>query len=166
VGIPMIISLHSLLIHQTMLGNYPMAIRWRLHRYLLGQSVEYFQDEFSGRIATRVMQTALAVREAVMKLLDVAVYISVYFTSMIVLMATLDWRLAMPMLVWLVAYIALLSYFLPRLRTVASRQADARAEMTGRIVDTYTNIHTVKLFSHTARESSYAREGMNSFLQT
>ncbi|HEY7886567.1 MAG TPA: ABC transporter ATP-binding protein [Cellvibrionaceae bacterium] len=166
VGIPVIISLHSLLIHQTMLGNYPMAIRWRLHRYLLNQSVEYFQDEFSGRIATRVMQTALAVREAVMKLLDVAVYISVYFTSMIVLMATLDWRLAIPMLAWLGAYIALLCYFLPRLRAVASRQADARAEMTGRIVDTYTNIHTVKLFSHTARESSYAREGMGGFLNT
>lgn len=166
VGIPLIVTLHSMLIHQTMLGNYPMAIRWRAHRYLLGQSVNYFDDEFSGRIATRVMQTALAVRETVMKLLDVAVYISVYFFSMIVLMGSLDWRLAIPMIVWLAAYIGLMIYFLPKLKAISSRQAHARAEMTGRIVDTYTNIHTVKLFSHSARESAYAREGMDQFLQT
>ncbi len=165
-GIPLVVTLHSTLIHQTMLGNYPMAIRWRAHRYLLNQSVNYFEDEFSGRIATRVMQTALAVREAVMKLLDVAVYICVYFFSMVLLMGSLDWRLAIPMVLWLIAYIGLMIFFLPRLKRVSTRQADARAEMTGRIVDTYTNIQTVKLFSHTAREADYAREGMDRFLQT
>jgi len=166
VGIPVVVFLHSLLIHQTMLGNYPMAIRWRAHSYLLNQSLHYFEDEFSGRIATRVMQTALAVREAVMKLLDVAVYICVYFGSMILLMGSLDWRLSIPMLVWLLAYLGLLSYFLPRLKSISTRQADARAEMTGRIVDTYTNIQTVKLFSHTSREAAYARDGMERFLHT
>ncbi|WP_049721572.1 ABC transporter ATP-binding protein [Gilvimarinus polysaccharolyticus] len=166
IGIPLVIALHALLIHQTMLGNFPMAVRWKAHQYLLGQSVGFFQDEFSGRLATRVMQTALAVRETVMKLLDVAVYIGVYFGSMTVLMAALDWRMAIPMLIWVLAYLATLSYFLPKLRQISTTQADARAEMTGRIVDTYTNIHTVKLFSHAGREASYARDGMNQFLQT
>ena len=166
VGIPLVIALHALFIHQTMLGNFPMAIRWKAHQYLLGQSVGFFQDEFSGRLATRVMQTALAVRETVMKLLDVAVYIGVYFGSMILLMGALDWRMAIPMLVWVVGYIGTLAYFLPKLRQISTSQADARAEMTGRIVDTYTNIHTVKLFSHAGREASYARDGMNQFLQT
>ncbi|MDO3385757.1 ABC transporter ATP-binding protein [Gilvimarinus sp. SDUM040013] len=166
VGLPVIIAVHSMLIHQTMLGNFPMAIRWKAHRYLLQQSVGFFQDEFSGRLATRLMQTSLAVRETVMKLLDVAVYICVYFGSMIVLMATLDARLAVPMLFWVAGYVAILSYFLPKLRSISSRQADARAEMTGRIVDTYTNIHTVKLFSHAGREENYARDGMDQFLKT
>jgi len=166
IGLPVVIALHALFIHQTMLGNFPMAIRWKAHQYLLGQSVGFFQDEFSGRLATRVMQTALAVRETVMKMLDVAVYIGVYFGSMILLMGALDWRLAIPMLVWVLGYIGTLYYFLPKLRKISTTQADARAEMTGRIVDTYTNIHTVKLFSHAGREASYARDGMNQFLQT
>lgn len=165
-GVPVVIALHALLIHQTMLGNFPMAIRWKAHQYLLGQSISFFQDEFSGRLATRVMQTALAVRETVMKMLDVAVYIGVYFGSMLILMGTLDWRLAIPMLIWLLGYAFTLWYFLPKLRRISTTQADARAEMTGRIVDTYTNIHTVKLFSHAGREASYAREGMDQFLQT
>lgn len=166
IALPVIVALHSMLIHQTMLGNFPMAIRWKAHRYLLQQSLSFFQEEFSGRLATRLMQTSLAVRETVMKLLDVAVYICVYFGSMIFLMASLDLRLALPMLIWVIGYISILSYFLPKLKRISSRQADARADMTGRIVDTYTNIHTVKLFSHASRESSYAKEGMGNFLKT
>ncbi len=163
-AIPITVFFHSTLIHQTLLGNYPMIIRWQAHRYLLGQSVAFFQDEFAGRIATKVMQTALAVRETVMKLLDITVYVLVYFTSMLVLLGSLDWRLMVPLGVWFIAYIALLRYFLPRLSAVATRQAHARADMTGRIVDTYTNIATVKLFSHSRRESDYARDGMERFL--
>lgn len=166
VGIPSLVTLRSLLVHQTLLGNYPMAIRWKAHRYLLNQSIDFFQDEFAGRISTKIMQTALAVRETVMKVLDVAVYICIYFGSMIVLMSLLDLRFAIPMVLWIVIYITLLGYFLPKLGNLAARQADARSEMTGRIVDTYTNIATVKLFSYTNRESSYAREGMEKFLQT
>ncbi len=166
IGLPIAVLLRSLVVHQTLLGNYPMAIRWQAHRYLLGQSFSFYQDEFAGRIATKVMQTSLAVRETVLKLLDVMLYVLVYFGSMLVLVATLDLRLALPLLIWLIAYIALLYYFLPRLEQVASRQADARSEMTGRIVDTYTNIATVKLFSHSSRESGYARESMDRFLQT
>lgn len=164
--LPTVILLQNLLFHQTLMGNFPMIVRWSAHRYLLGQSIGFYQNEFAGRLATKVMQTALAVRETVMKLLDVFVYVVVYFTGIVVLVGTLDWRLAIPFLVWICAYIALLKYFLPRLASIASKQADARSDMTGRIVDTYTNISTVKLFSHSGRESSYAKEGMEKFLNT
>ncbi|RYZ83668.1 MAG: ABC transporter ATP-binding protein, partial [Moraxellaceae bacterium] len=164
--LPICVLLHSLFMHQTLLGNYPMMIRWQAHRYLLGQSVGFYHNEFAGRIATKVMQTALAVRETVMKLLDVMLYVAVYFTGVLILAASLDWRLALPFLFWLITYMILLYYFLPRLAHASSKQADARSDMTGRLVDTYTNISTVKLFSHSNREAQYAREGMESFLET
>lgn len=163
---PLVTFLHSAIIHQTLLGNYPMRIRWLAHRYVLKQSVTFFQDDFAGRVATKVMQTSLAVRESVMKLLDVLVYIVVYFASMLVLIAKADYRLMLPMLVWLGIYIALQLYFVPKLKRVSTKQADARSTMTGRIVDSYTNVSTVKLFSHTQREASYAKEGMDGFLKT
>ncbi len=163
---PLIIFFQNLLFHQTLMGNFPMIVRWSAHRYLLGQSVEFYQNEFAGRLATKVMQTALAVRETVMKLLDVFVYVGVYFTGIVVLVSSLDWRLAIPFLGWITVYALLLRFFLPRLTAIASKQADARSDMTGRIVDTYTNISTVKLFSHSRRESDYAREGMEKFLNT
>lgn len=166
VVMPIMVVAYSLLVHQTLLGNYPMSIRWLAHRYLLKQSINFYQDDFAGRVATKVMQTSLAVRETVMKSMDVFVYVSVYFTSMIVLLAQADWRLAIPMLFWLVAYICIQIYFVPRLKQVATDQADARSTMTGRIVDSYTNISTVKLFSHSHRETEYAEEGMQGFLKT
>ncbi|WP_111641887.1 ABC transporter ATP-binding protein [Marinimicrobium alkaliphilum] len=166
IALPVTVFFHSTLIHQTLLGNYPMVIRWQAHRYLLGQSVGFYQNEFAGRVATKVMQTALAVRESVMKLLDVLLYVLVYFTAMLVMVGSLDWRLMIPLALWLAAYAGLLRFFLPRLARVATRQADARADMTGRLVDTYTNIATVKLFSHSRRESDYAQEGMGRFLHT
>jgi len=166
VVIPVLILLHSLIVHQVLLGNYPMSIRWFAHRYLLKQSVSFYQDDFAGRIATKVMQTALAVRETVMKLLNVMVYILVYLISMIVMVAKADYRLAIPMLVWLVIYTCIQYYFIPKLKKVAVEQADARSTMTGRIVDSYTNISTVKLFAHTDSESAYAKQGMTGFLDT
>ncbi len=165
-GIPLVVFIHSAVIHQTLLGNFPMAIRWNAHRYLLGQSIEFFQNEFAGRLATKVMQTSLAVREVILKLLDVMLYIVVYFTGILFLVSTMDLRLILPFLGWLAVYGGLLKYFLPRLAKISEKQAHARSDMTGRIVDTYTNIATVKLFSHNNREYNYAREGMNSFLQT
>ncbi|MDW1988459.1 ABC transporter transmembrane domain-containing protein, partial [Vibrio sp. 811] len=156
----------SLLVHQTLLGNYPMSIRWLAHRYLLNQSLDFYQDDFAGRVATKVMQTSLAVRETVMKSMDVFVYVTVYFTSMVVMLAAADWRLMIPMIVWLLVYIAIQIYFVPKLKDVASEQADARSTMTGRIVDSYTNIQTVKLFSHSQRETQYAEQGMKGFLNT
>ncbi|BCV58813.1 multidrug ABC transporter ATP-binding protein [Shewanella algae] len=164
--LPVLILLHALIVYQSLLGNYPMAIRWLAHKYLLKQSVSFYQDDFAGRIATKVMQTSLAVRETVMKLLDVLVYIMVYFTSMLVMIASADMRLMLPMLAWLAIYIGLQWYFVPKLKAVSTEQADARSTMTGRIVDSYTNIATVKLFSHTQQEAEYAQSSMKTFLDT
>lgn len=164
--LPLFIFIQATLMHQTLLGNFPMAIRWLAHRYLLGHSVGYYQDEFAGRLATKVMQTALAVRETIMKIVDVLLFVTIYFISGLILVASLDWRLAIPFLVWVLVYLCLLKYFLPRLSRVAQKQADARSIMTGRLVDTYTNISTIKLFSHSGRESAYARESMRNFLNT
>ncbi|HIF9195386.1 TPA: ABC transporter ATP-binding protein [Photobacterium damselae] len=163
---PLLVLLSSLLSHQSLLGNYPMSIRWKAHRYLLNQSLSFYQDDFAGRIATKVMQTSLAVRETVMKTADVFVYVLVYFTSMLVILAQADWLLMIPMVAWLIAYIAIQLHFVPKLKQVATEQADARSLMTGRIVDSYTNISTVKLFSHSTRETDYAEDGMKGFLKT
>ena len=164
--LPGLIWLRSTVMHQTLLGNYPMAIRWRAHQYLLGQSMTFYQDEFAGRVATKMMQTALSVRETVMKLLDVMVYVTVYFFSMVFLVGQSDPILMLPMLGWLLGYMGVLRYFLPKLRASAMAQADARSMMTGRVVDSYTNIQTVKLFSHSKRESTYAQDAMDEFLHT
>ena len=166
IGLPITVLLHSLLLHQTLLGNFPMRIRWQAHRYLLGQSYQFYQNEFAGRVATKVMQTSLAVRETIIKLLDVLLYVVVYFSGILVLLGNVDWRLAMPLVAWLISYASLLYYFLPRLAQTAMKQADARSDMTGRLVDTYTNISTVKLFSHSNREAEYAKKGMEYFLST
>lgn len=166
IGLPLLVIGHSFITYQSLLGNYPMRIRWLVHQYLLNQSVTFYQDEFAGRIATKVMQTALAVRECVIKLFDVLNYVSVYFIGTVIIIGTADWRLAIPLVIWLVFYIVLLRYFVPRLGQVAAQQADARSVMTGRIVDSYTNIQTVKLFSHAQRELDFAKEGMDGFLGT
>ncbi|CAH9060631.1 Putative multidrug export ATP-binding/permease protein [Pseudoalteromonas holothuriae] len=163
--LPILVFFHSAILHQSLLGNYPMSIRWQAHRYLLKQSMSFYQDEFAGRIATKVMQTALAVRESVMKLLDVLVYVFVYFGAMLALVAQADLRLMLPMLTWFVLYICVQVYFVPKLKRVSSAQADARSEMTGRIVDSYANISTVKLFSYTQREEEYAKDSMDVFIQ-
>jgi ATP-binding cassette subfamily B multidrug efflux pump len=162
---PLLNFIYELIVHQTLMGNYPMRIRWEAHRYVLRQSLEFFQDDFAGRIATKVMQAALAVRETVLKTADVFVFVSVYFTAAVVLFAQSDWRLALPMIGWLMGYIGALYYFVPRLKRVSKMQADARSLVTGRIVDSYTNIPTVKMFAHTEFEDEYARDGMEPFLQ-
>ncbi|HMM64375.1 MAG TPA: ABC transporter ATP-binding protein, partial [Mesorhizobium sp.] len=166
VALPGTVWFHSLVNQQTVMGNYPMRIRWQVHRYLLNQSMTFYQDEFAGRIATKLMQTALAVRDCVIKLIDVLNYVVVYFLGMLVIVGSADWRLAAPLGAWLVGYMLLLRYFIPRLGKVGQEQADARSLMTGRIVDSYTNIQTVKLFSHARREASFARESMALFLDT
>ncbi|MFT4257274.1 MAG: ABC transporter ATP-binding protein [Pseudoxanthomonas sp.] len=163
---PALTLFNSLIVHQTLMGNFPMRIRWQVHRYLLRQSMSYFQDEFAGRIATKLMQTSLAVRETVIKLLDVLNYVVVYLGGTLVVAVSQDWRFMLPFAVWLLLYAALLWYAIPRLNKVAQAQSDARSTMTGRIVDSYTNIATVKLFSHSAREEAYGREAMDGFLRT
>jgi len=165
-GLPLLVWVNSAVQHQTLLGNFPMRIRWNVHRYLLRQSMGYFQDEFAGRIATKLMQTSLAVRETVVKLLDIGNYVLVYFGGTLLVAASADWRLMLPFAGWLLCYGLLMRWFVPRMGKVSQEQADARSTMTGRIVDSYTNIATVKLFSHSRREQAYAREAMDGFLQT
>ena len=166
IGLPLLQVLFSLIMHQTLMGNMPQRIRWQAHRYLLRQSMSYFQDEFAGRIATKLMQTALAVREVAMKFMDVLVYVSVYFIGALILAASTDGWLALPFLAWGVLYGLLLWWIIPRISRISEAQADARAVMTGRVVDSYTNITTVKLFSHSSREEAYVRESMEGFLVT
>jgi ATP-binding cassette subfamily B protein/ATP-binding cassette subfamily B multidrug efflux pump len=166
VVIPLLASLHSLIVHQTLMGNFPMSVRWMAHRYLLNQSYGFFQNEFSGRIATKVMQTALAVRESVMKLLDVILFVTVYVITTLFLVASADLRLCLPLLIWLIFYISLQVFFVPKLKNISQIQANSRSTMTGRIVDSYTNIVTLKLFSHSKRESNYVKDGMTDFLNT
>ncbi len=163
---PVLTLFASLLQFQTTFGAYPMLVRWRAHRHMLGQSLSFFNDEFAGRVSQKVMQTALAVRDSVTKIGDVGVYIVTYFIGTVILLAGSDLWMVAILGVWLAAYIALMAYYVPRLGKVGEAQADARAQMTGRIVDSYTNIQTVKLFAHTSREQTYARDAMDEFLVT
>lgn len=155
---------YETVVHQGLLGNFAMRTRWQAHRYLLRQSMEFFQDDFAGRIATKLMQTALGVREVVMKVTEVLLYVCVYFTGALVLFAVSDLRLTAPMILWLIGYLIALRYFVPRLQRISMEQAEARSAVTGRVVDSYTNIGTVKMFAHAAHEDDYARAGMSTFL--
>ena len=166
VVLPLFVLLNNMIVHQTLMGNYPMLVRWLAHRQILGQSASFFADEFAGRVATRVMQTSLAVRETVMRLFDIAVYVGSYFLGMLLVTGSADVWLMLPMVGWLIAYVFLLRYFVPRLTRISQQQADARSLLTGRIVDSYTNILTVKLFSHTRREEDYAKDAMEGLMGT
>jgi ATP-binding cassette subfamily B multidrug efflux pump len=166
VVLPVIELLHDLVTNQTIMGSFPMRIRWLAHRYVLRQSMTFFQDDFAGRVATKVMQTSLAVRDVMALTTEVFVYVTVYFIGALVLFAQQDWRIMAPLALWLVAYVATMRFFVPRLRLISKAQADARSDVTGRIVDSYTNIQTVKLFAHAALEEHYARDSMTPFLAT
>ena len=166
VGLPMLVMLQTAVLHQTLAGNYTMLVRWMSHRHLLRQPMSFYADEFAGRIATKVMQTSVAVRDVVIRIFDIFAYVVAYFAGMIVVASQADWRLMVPMLVWAAAYVGSLAYFVPLLGAAGEAQADARSTMTGRVVDSYTNIQTVKLFAHAERERDYAREAMDEFLVT
>lgn len=164
VAIPLVILFETTVHHQVLQGVTPMRLRWIFHRYMLGQSMQFYQDEFSGRVAAKVMQTALAVRDVVMTVIGVFVFIGTFLLGANAVLIGLDWRLALPFLSWLLMVVGLLAFLLPRLQKSAKEQADARALMTGRITDAYANIATVKLFSHSRRELSYAKEAMQAFM--
>lgn len=166
VGLPLVAGLNSLIMHQILMGNFPMIARWQMHRFLLNHSMTFFANEFAGRVSTKVMQTSLAIREVVMKVLDVFVYVATYFISMVAVVAVADIRLAVPLVVWIAFYSATVAYYVPKLRKISAAQADARSMMTGRVVDSYTNIATVKLFSYSGREEDYAKDAMDVFLKT
>jgi ATP-binding cassette subfamily B multidrug efflux pump len=146
--------------HQGLRGNYAMRIRWLAHRYVLRQSMDFFHNDYAGRVATKIMQTALGVRDAMLKVTEVIVYVAVYFIGALVLVASSDPWLMGPLLLWLAGYMTACWYFVPRMGKLSEIQADTRSVVTGRVVDSYTNISTVKLFAHADREDGYAREGM------
>lgn len=161
-----VVALQTVVKHQTLTVNLPMRLRWNFHRLMLGQSMAFYQDEFAGRITAKVMQTSLAVRETIFVLTDVMVAMGVYITTIIILVGVLDKQLVWPFFIWLVLYVVALFYYVPRLGKFGKEQADARALLTGRVTDAYTNIATVKLFSHAQREAGFARETMSEFMRT
>lgn len=163
---PVWIALTSFIHFQTLQGVFPMQMRWRFHQRMLGQSMQFYQDEFSGRVSAKVMQTALAVRDTVLTVADMFTYVTVYFITTSVILFNLDSLLLIPFVVWLVLVALAIWFFIPRLKRTAIVQADARALMTGRITDAYANIMTVKLFSHSRRELGYAKNAMGQFLGT
>ena len=165
-GSTLLIALQSLFKQQTLAGNFAMRLRWNFHRNMLAQSLSFYHDEFAGRVAAKLMQTALAVRDTWMILTDIMVFVVIYFVTIALVVGNFDLWLLAPFMGWLVIYMFAMWYFVPRLGAVAMAQADARSMMTGRITDAYTNITTVKLFSHTQREAGYVRSAMAEFLQT
>lgn len=152
--------------HQGLRGAYAMRTRWLAHRYVLRQSMDFFHNDFAGRVATKVMQAALGVRDAVMKVTEVMTYVIVYFVSSLILAASSDWRLMIPLIIWFCGYAIACRYFVPRMEKLSTVQADMRSMVTGRVVDSYTNISTVKLFAHTDREDHFAKEGMEWMLDS
>ncbi|RQP25176.1 ABC transporter ATP-binding protein [Piscinibacter terrae] len=165
-GSTVLVAIQSAIKQQALAGNFPMRLRWNFHRLLLSQSMGFYQDEFAGRVATKVMQTALAVRDTWMIAAEMLVFVIIYFVTLLVVLGNFDAWMLLPFLGWLALYVGALSYFVPRLGKVAQAQADARSMMTGRITDAYTNIATVKLFSHAGREARFARSAMEEFLAT
>ena len=163
---PFWITLSSFIHFQTIQGVFPMQMRWRFHQRMLGQSMQFYQDEFSGRVSAKVMQTALAVRDTVMTVTDMFMYVTVYFITTGVILFNLDSLLLIPFIIWFVLVSLCMWYFIPKLKLTAIVQADARALMVGRITDAYANIMTVKLFSHSRRELGYAKNAMGQFLGT
>ena len=151
---------------QTLQGVFPMRLRWNFHRLMLGQSLGFYQDEFAGRVSAKVMQTALSLRDVVMTLADMVTYVLVYFITSGVILATLDSWLLLPFIGWIIGFALVMRFLIPKLGRTAAAQADARSLMTGRITDAYSNIATVKLFSHGAREAAYAKQSMEEFMVT
>jgi ATP-binding cassette subfamily B multidrug efflux pump len=163
---PLAVAVQAMLKYQTIFANFPMRLRWNFHRLMLAQSMSFYQDEFAGRVAAKAMQTALAVRDVLMIVTDILVFVVIYFVTMFAVVGSFDAWLLGPFLAWVACYACALRYFVPRLGKVAQAQADARSLMTGRITDAYTNIATVKLFSHARREASYAKQAMQEFIAT
>lgn len=159
-------SIQSIVRHQILYSSFPMRLRWRFHNLLLQQSLDFFHSDFAGRLSAKVMQTSLAVREFWVILGDMLTYVIIYFITISVVLGNISLLLLVPLMLWLALFIGAACFFIPRLGRISKQQADARAVMTGRVTDAYTNIQTVKLFAHAGRESKYAKESMQTFMLT
>ena len=155
-GRPVIFFLHDLIKSQVVTTTFTNRVRWQTHSYVLRQSMGFFQNDFAGRIANKIVQTAPALRESVVQSIDAIWYATVQFFGAVVLFATADVRLIVPLLFWFACYIAAIRYFVPRIKQLSTDTSEARSMLVGRIVDSYTNILTVKLFAHADREDTYA----------
>ena len=163
-GIPLVI-IADILKYQTIYGNFPMLMRWNFHRLMLSQSMSFFNDEFSGRISTKVMQTALAIRSVYITIGDIFVFIFIYFLTMVIIIGSYSAILLFPFLIWVMCYIIAVRYFVPKISSLSKNRADAISLMSGKITDAYLNIATVKLFSHSQRESKYLKDSMEECMQ-
>ena len=157
---PVVSAVHDLIKHQIIGGQFTTLIRWQTHAYVLRQSLGFFQNDFAGRIANKVMQVAPGLRESVVQTIDALWFVAIYWVSALVLFAQADALLLWPLIIWFFAFFGTLGYFVPQLKAKAVETSEARSMLTGRIVDSYTNILTVKLFAHTDREDEYARSAM------
>ncbi|MGZ0786995.1 ABC transporter ATP-binding protein [Pseudomonas saponiphila] len=157
---PLMVGLHDLLMHQTINPGMTSLIRWQNHSYVLRQSLNFFQNDFAGRIAQRIMQTGYSLQDSSVQVIDALWHVTIYAIGSLVLFADADWRLMIPLLLWIAGFIGAMRYFVPRIQKRSVDASDARSKLMGRIVDGYTNITTLKLFAHTRFEQSYAREAI------
>lgn len=157
---PIVIAVHDLLVHQSINPSMTSMIRWQHHNYVLRQSLNFFQNDFAGRIAQRIMQTGNSLRDSAVQLVDAIWHVLIYAVTSLVLFAEADWRLMIPLIIWLVAYSLSLRYFVPRVKQRSVASSEARSKLMGTIVDGYTNIATIKLFAHNDLEKRYAREAI------
>ena len=160
---PLTLLIHMLLYNQLLAPATTSLVRWQSHRYLLRQSMAFFQNDFAGRIAQKVIQTSFALRRSVGEMIDAVWYVTIFWVSALFILADLDWRIAVPTLVWLAAYAGVLRFMIPRVQAAATEASESNSALTGRIVDSYTNIQTVKLFGHAHREDAYALTGIRDY---
>jgi ATP-binding cassette subfamily B multidrug efflux pump len=158
---PIFVALHDLLVHQTISPGMTSMINWQNHSYVLKQSVNFFQNDFAGRIAQRIVQTGNALRDSAVQTVDAMWHVLIYSIGALLLFAEADWRLMIPLLSWILGFIVALWYFVPRVKARSVVSSEARSKLMGRIVDGYTNITTLKLFAHTNSEQQYAREAIS-----
>ncbi len=159
-GRPLAALMHDLAVQQTIMPGTTNMIRWQTHRYVLRQSVAYFANDFAGRIASNIVQAAPGLTDSVVQIIDALWFVGIFAVSSLVIFIGLDWRLGLPLGLWICGYVAALGCFVPRIRTRSQQLSHARAILTGRIVDSYANIQTVKLFGHIAREDEHARDAL------
>lgn len=157
---PIFIALHDMLVHQSISPSMTSMIRWQNHNYVLRQSLNFFQNDFAGRIAQRIMLTGSSLRDSAVQLVDAIWHVLIYAVTSLVLFAGADWRLMIPLIIWMVAYSASLRFFVPRVKARSVVSSESRSKLMGTIVDGYTNIATIKLFAHSDLERQYAREAI------
>ncbi|WP_299983659.1 ABC transporter ATP-binding protein [uncultured Ruegeria sp.] len=163
---PLLHVVDVLLLNNAILPNFGTLIRWRAHKHVLRQSVGWFENDFAGRIANRIMQTPPAAGEVVFQVFDAISFALAYMIGAAILLIAADARLLLPLLIWLVFYAALIAWTVKRVGPASQAASDARSTVTGRVVDSYTNIHSVKMFAHNTQELDYAREAIEETRRT